>query len=186
MIQQFQFQTRILDVDTFRKSVKEIQESSLAAIVCKSYNPISAKTYLTDVGIDLRPTGNYRITNQPQLVPTGVKVAVFCPCAFFALTARSSLPKKRLAISHSIGIIDPEYRGEIYVWLHSIVNHEEINITPDDKIAQLLLIPYIPVGLNTKVTCTYDVVFVQSEEIFNEWENIFPSNRGSSGFGSTG
>jgi len=186
MIAKLQFQTQILDNKTFRKTAEEIQKTYLAAIVCKSYDPVSSKKYPSDVGIDLRPTGEYKITRQPQLIPTGVKVAIFQPCVFFALVSRSSLPKRGLAISHSIGTIDPEYRGEIYVWLHTIGVHDEVTITPDDRVAQLLLIPYIPVGLNTTIVCSYDIAFVQSEEIFDDWENIFPSRRGSKGFGSTG
>jgi len=158
----------------------------LAAIVSKSYDPVSSKTYSTDVGIDLRPTGKFTVTKQPQLIPTGVKVAVFYPCVFFALVARSSLPKKGLAISHAYGMIDPDYRGEVYVWLHTIGGHDEVTITPDDRIAQLVLMPYIPVGLNATIVWNSNIVFVQSEEIFNEWENIFPTERSSKGFGSTG
>ena len=65
-----------------------------------------------------------------------------------------------------VGLIDSDYRGEIIVALH---NHSDkpVTIEPKDRIAQIVLAPYITAS-------------------FNEVEELDDTERGEGGFGSTG
>ena len=71
-----------------------------------------------------------------------------------------------LAPANKVGVIDSDYRGEIIVALH---NHSDkpVTIEPKDRIAQIVLAPYITAS-------------------FNEVEELDDTERGEGGFGSTG
>tara|TARA_Y100000588_G_scaffold378544_1_gene459217 strand:+ start:20679 stop:21122 length:444 start_codon:yes stop_codon:yes gene_type:complete len=80
---------------------------------------------------------------------------------------RSGLAARHgLTLLNSPGTIDPGYRGEIRVLL---INHGDdmYKIKPGDRIAQLVVSPYVQVE--------WDMV-----------DDLAPSDRGCDGFGSTG
>ncbi len=86
---------------------------------------------------------------------------------FGALFARSGLAtKKGLRPANAVGVIDSDYRGEIIVALHNDTN-ENATIKAGERIAQLIIIPFVSVEFNTI-------------NVLNETE------RGNNGFGSTG
>ena len=103
---------------------------------------------------------------QTVWVPTGL--AMELPAGYAGLVyARSGMAcKKGVAPANKVGVIDSDYRGEIIVALH---NHSQnpVTIEPKDRIAQIVLAPYI----------TAD---------FNEVEELDDTERGAGGFGSTG
>ena len=74
--------------------------------------------------------------------------------------------KKGVAPANKVGVIDSDYRGEIIVALH---NHSDaaVTIEPGDRVAQIVLAPYITAA-------------------FNEVEELSDTVRGEGGFGSTG
>lgn len=81
--------------------------------------------------------------------------------------ARSGLAcKQDLAPANKVGVIDCDYRGEVMVALH---NHgrETRRVEPGDRIAQLVIAPYIAAE-------------------FSEAEALSETVRGRGGFGSTG
>jgi len=86
---------------------------------------------------------------------------------FGAIFARSGLATKRgLRPANCIGVCDSDYRGEYIVALHN--DTEEIQIIePGERIAQLILMPYIPMT-------------------FEEVDELSDTTRGDGGFGSTG
>lgn len=100
------------------------------------------------------------------LVPTGLSLAI--PEGFAGLIyARSGLATKRgLAPANKVGVIDSDYRGELFVSLH---NHSDApqEIAPGERIAQMIITPYVAAD------------FVVTEELS---ETV----RGAGGFGSTG
>lgn len=104
--------------------------------------------------------------HQTLLIPTGL--AMELPVGWAGLIyARSSLGTKRgLAPANKVGVIDPDYRGEIMVSLH---NHstETQTVEPGERIAQLVLTPYLTAQ-------------------FFETEELSDTVRGAGGFGSTG
>lgn len=86
---------------------------------------------------------------------------------FGAIFARSGLAtKKGLAPANMVGVCDSDYRGEYIVALHNYSNELQ-TIEPGERIAQLILMPYIPM-------------------VFEEVEELNDTQRGGQGFGSTG
>ena len=86
---------------------------------------------------------------------------------FGAIFARSGLAtKKGLAPANMVGVCDSDYRGQYIVPLHNYSNEPQ-TIEPSERIAQLILMPYIPM-------------------VFEEVEELNDTSRSSSGFGSTG
>ena len=102
------------------------------------------------------------------MVPTGLKVAI--PVGYEGqIRARSSLGRKGLILPHSIGTIDSDYRGELFVLMTWIGESESYTVTAGERIAQLLIYP-IP-----------EVNFTEVNQ-----EELGTTERGIGGFGSTG
>lgn len=103
-----------------------------------------------------------------ETVKIGTGIAIELPCGYFgAIFARSGLATKQgLRPANCTGVCDEDYRGEYIVALHNDTG-EEKTILPNQKIVQLVLIPYLPVE------------FIEANELSN-------TNRGDGGFGSTG
>ena len=101
-----------------------------------------------------------------EFIKTGIAMEI--PEGLVGLVyARSGMAcKKGLAPANKVGVIDSDYRGEIIVALHNHSNNP-VTIEPKDRIAQIVLAPYI----------TAD---------FNEVEELDDTERGEGGFGSTG
>lgn len=112
-----------------------------------------------DAPVSIAPGGTF-------LVPTGLSVEI--PEGFAGLIyARSGLATKRgLAPANKVGVIDSDYRGELFVSLH---NHSDIpqEIADGERIAQMVITPYLCAEFTVCDTLTDTV-------------------RGSGGFGSTG
>jgi len=103
---------------------------------------------------------------ETQFIHTGIALEI--PAGLVGLVyARSGMAcKKGVAPANKVGVIDSDYRGEIMVALH---NHsrEALTVAPGDRIAQLVLAPYITA-------------------VFEETDLLEESVRGAGGFGSTG
>lgn len=80
---------------------------------------------------------------------------------------RSSIYKKRLVLSNSVGVIDSGYRGEVTFKFKPIGNvvNEEYNI--GERIGQIIIIPYPKIE-------------------FVEVSGLSETERGENGYGSTG
>ena len=101
-------------------------------------------------------------------IRTGIRVAI--PNGYEGqVRSRSSLGKKGLILPHSIGTIDSDYRGELFVLMTWIGESESYTVTAGERIAQLLIYP-IP-----------DVIFTEVDE-----DDLGKTERGAGGFGSTG
>ena len=99
---------------------------------------------------------------------TGLRVAI--PEGFEGqVRARSSLGSRGLILPHSIGTIDADYRGELFVLMTWIGEGESYEVKSGERIAQLVIAP-IP-----------DVQFTEVNE-----EHLGETKRGDGGFGSTG
>ena len=86
---------------------------------------------------------------------------------FAAIYARSGIATKRgLRPANCTGICDSDYRGEYIVALHNDTDEMQ-SIEPGERIAQMILLPYI-------------------EMKFNEVDELSDTTRGSSGFGDSG
>ena len=99
---------------------------------------------------------------------TGLRVAI--PEGYEGqVRARSSLGSKGLILPHSIGTIDADYRGELFVLMTWIGEGSSYEVKSGERIAQLVIAP-IP-----------DVQFIEVNE-----EYLGETKRGDGGFGSTG
>ncbi len=100
-------------------------------------------------------------------IPTGIAVAL--PSNEYAalVYVRSSLGfKKGVTLSNSVGVIDSDYRGEIFVSLNNI-SDEDYTVMPGERIAQLIVTP----------------VVIPEISVVGE---LSETQRGEGGFGSTG
>ena len=99
---------------------------------------------------------------------TGLRVAI--PVGYEGqVRARSSLGSKGLILPHSIGTIDADYRGELFVLMTWIGEGESYTVKAGERIAQLLISPIPEVSFK-------EVSIVQ----------LGDTKRGDGGFGSTG
>ena len=112
-----------------------------------------------DAEVELKPLERF-------LFPTGIAISL--PKDLEAqIRPRSGLAiKNGITLLNTPGTVDSDYRGEIKVILVNISN-DKYTIKPGDRIAQMVLSQ-----------------FVQGQ--FELVENLDETNRGSSGFGSTG
>ncbi len=112
-----------------------------------------------DAAVEIRP-------HETVMIHTGL--AIELPEGYAGLVyARSGMASKRgLAPANKVGVIDPDYRGEMMVALH---NHsEEVQLIEDgERIAQLVITPFITAE-------------------FEESDELSDTVRGEGGFGSTG
>ena len=123
-------------------------------------------------GADLYACLDEAITIEPgQTVMVHTGIAMEIPEGFAGLVyARSGLAsKKGLAPANKVGVVDADYRGEIMVALHNHSNEiQKIEkVEPEERIAQLVIAPYI-VGA------------------FHQVDELSDTVRGAGGFGSTG
>jgi dUTP pyrophosphatase len=121
-----------------------------------------------DAGLDLYASEAASIAPGAR-ASVGTGIALEVPPGHAALV----LPRSGLAAKHGIalvnapGLIDAGYRGEVRVLLHNTDAAEEFEVSAGDRIAQLLLVPFV----------TADPVEVQE---------LAASERGAGGFGSSG
>lgn len=120
-------------------------------------------------GYDLYANNEQRLLiNSGDTVKVGTGIAMEIPEGYFgAIFARSGLATKQgLRPANCVGVVDSDYRGELIVALHNDSN-EPREIMPNDRIAQLVIMPYLTVD------------FVESDTLDD-------TDRGEGSFGSTG
>lgn len=120
-------------------------------------------------GADLYACIDGPVTIKPQETAfIGTGIAMEIPMGYAGLIyARSGLScKQGLAPANKVGVVDADYRGEITVALY---NHskDEKTVEPGDRIAQMVVAPFLHVD-------------------FNEVDELSDTVRGVGGFGSTG
>ena len=121
-------------------------------------------------GLDLRACIAEAIEIQPgqsELVPTGMALHLSDPGLAAIVLPRSGLGHKHgIVLGNLVGLIDSDYQGQIFV---SVWNRGSATFTlkPMERIAQLVVVPVLQVQ-------------------FNRVDEFAQSERGASGFGSTG
>jgi dUTP pyrophosphatase len=121
-------------------------------------------------GLDLRACIDAPLTLEPGqtvLVPTGLAIHVADPGYAALILPRSGLGHKHgIVLGNLVGLIDSDYQGELMI---STWNRGQTTFTlnPFERLAQLVIVPV-----------------VQAQ--FNVVDDFAASDRGASGFGSTG
>lgn len=119
-------------------------------------------------GYDLYAATTESINIAPHsTVKIGTGISVELPNGTFgAIFARSGLAtKKGLRPANCVGVCDSDYRGEYIVAIHNDTD-EMMTITTGERIAQLIVMPFIAVE-------------------FNVVEELTETQRGEGGFGSS-
>ena len=103
---------------------------------------------------------------ETKLIKTGLSMEI--PENYLGgVFARSGLAvKEGIRPANCVAVIDADYRGELMVPLHND-SKEERRITVGERIAQLVILPFLPVE-------------------FEETDELSETVRGEGGFGSTG
>ena len=118
-----------------------------------------------DEGLDLTATA-YKVNEKGQYIYTS-DLALEIPDGYVGLLfPRSSICKKDLEMTNSVGVIDSNYRGPIKSVFNPTCEDPEI-YELDERFAQLIIIPYPRIE-------------------FEEVEELSETNRGTGGYGSTG
>ncbi|NDC60959.1 MAG: dUTP diphosphatase [Betaproteobacteria bacterium] len=122
-------------------------------------------------GLDLRACLDAPLTLQPNawhLVPTGMAIHLKDPAFAALILPRSGLGHKHgIVLGNLVGLIDSDYQGQLMV---SAWNRSDLAFTiePMERIAQLVIVPVVQAQFN----------LVQAFSA--------PSERGESGYGSSG
>lgn len=121
-------------------------------------------------GFDLRADIDAPLTIEPgarAMVGSGISVEPLAPGVAGFVYSRSGLgAMKGLTVAQGVGVIDPDYRGEIKVALLNTSGEPRI-INRGERIAQLIFQPYFPAA-------------------FRPVEELGETRRGDGGFGHTG
>lgn len=113
---------------------------------------------LPDQSITIKPGERY-------LLPTGIRLEI--PEGYWAsIEARSSTSKQSLIVPK--GVIDEGYRGELFAQILNVGNNP-VTIHDGDRLIQVIV--------HERHIKDFDIV---------EVDELSPSERGESGFGSTG
>ena len=122
-------------------------------------------------GVDLRAA-----MDQPSVdiapgarlaIGTGLAIEIGEPGLLGFVLSRSGLgARDGLTVAQGVGLIDPDYRGEIVVWLLNTSDTHK-TVRRGERIAQLVIMPYRPVRLETA-------------------DELGHTSRGAGGFGHTG
>ena len=120
-----------------------------------------------DAGLDLTATSV--VTDEYGNVVYGTGLAIEIPFGYAGLLfPRSSNSKTDLYLTNHVGVVDSGYRGEImfkYRPLDGILNSKIYQV--GERVGQIVILPYPAVS-------------------FEEVEQLSDTERGDSGFGSTG
>lgn len=120
-------------------------------------------------GCDLHADIPEAITIRPHetvMIPSNIAMEI--PEGYFAgVFPRSGISTREgLRLANCVGVIDSDYRNGIGLPMHNDTENDQV-VYPNERVAQLIFIPYARLG-------------------FKEVDKLTETERGLSGFGSTG
>ena len=121
-------------------------------------------------GMDLKAAIPEPVIIKPKeirLIPTGIAIGLEDNSTVALVYARSGLAAKHgITLANSVGVIDSDYRGEIFCPLTNL-SEKDFELKPLERMAQLVISP----------------VHVPRVEVVEELDE---TKRGAGGFGHTG
>jgi dUTP pyrophosphatase len=121
-------------------------------------------------GMDLKAAIDEEVVLQPgerRLIPSGIAISLSDKNTVALIYARSGLAAKHgIGLANSVGVVDSDYRGEIFCPLINL-SDKEFTLKPLERMAQLIIAP----------------VHIIDIEVVEELDSTL---RGSGGFGHTG
>lgn len=160
----------VAEARKLKELIKKIQKRGgvMARIKVKVLNEgcTPERTHRWDAGWDLKSTERITVPKGEMVkVRTGVITEI--PARHFGMVVpRSSMGvKHRVTLANDVGIIDAEYRGEIFVFLTNDGDHDMV-IEQYQRFCQLLIVP------------------VNNAELWIV-DQLSKTDRGDGGFGST-
>jgi len=132
--------------------------------------PLPAYATTGAAGLDLRACIDVPLLLQPgsaELIPTGLAIHIGDAGLAAMILPRSGLGHRHgIVLGNLVGLIDSDYQGPLLVscWNRGV---EPYTVQPGERIAQLVVVPVVPVELNVVPA-------------------FAASRRGSGGFGHTG
>lgn len=169
------------EYDQLAECLSEIRNEEEVAVKSRQHLTIGVRELFPDssiptrgsksaAGMDLfaRLGDESGIIEPGATVKVGTGIAVEIPEGYYgAVYARSGLATKQgLRPANCVGIIDSDYRGEIFVALHND-SQEQREISNGERIAQIVIAPQIETRLEVREDLSY-------------------TDRADGGFGSTG
>ena len=149
-----------INVCFFRNAAAVYGEEGLAPSTSESAGT-DLRACLIDEDSLLIPAGERR------QVPVGIAVEPAVPGIAGFVYSRSGLGAvKGLTVAQGVGVIDPDYRGEITVFLLN-TSKEDYTVQNGERIAQLVFQPYV-------------------RPLFTPVATLATTGRGAGGFGHTG
>jgi dUTP diphosphatase len=129
---------------------------------------LPAQAHAGDAGFDLCSIIDVEVLpGERAMVPTGLSVAIPDGHAGLVLPRSGLASRQGLTLANAPGLIDSGYRGEITCAVVNLDRDQAVKIRRGDRIAQLVVLA-LP-------------------QILPSWvDELPPSTRGDSGFGSTG
>ena len=121
-------------------------------------------------GLDLRACIDAPVTLEPgstHLIPTGLAIHIADPGHAAMILPRSGMGHKHgIVLGNLVGLIDSDYQGQLMVSTWNRGSTAFV-LNPMERLAQLVIVPVLQVA-------------------FNVVDDFAQSERGASGFGSTG
>ena len=155
------------DAPNYSQDAQDYDQGAAGDDLPPGFAPATA----TAVGIDLRACfEDDEISLSPgarAAIPAGVAIEPVVPGIAGFVYSRSGLGAKHgLVVAQGVGVIDPDYRGEIMVWLLN-TSQQTMTVRQGERIAQLAFQPYVRPLLRRKA-------------------QLSQTARGAGGFGHTG
>jgi dUTP pyrophosphatase len=124
------------------------------------------KALARDAGWDISSIEDVVVPAKSSLsVRSGLKLAFIDEGYWIKIESRSGLAFKNDIVAFQ-GVVDGNYRGEIGIKLFNF-SDKDYEIKKGDRVAQM-------------------VIYYENIDFSIEWGKVVPSNRGNSGFGSSG
>lgn len=161
-----EFDTILHELDGVPWGVHPRPERHALKLVVRDGHKMPERVYPDDAGVDLTCVQDYEIL-PGQFIDVRTQVdAVQLPDGCWGLITGRSSALRRWRLHIPVGVIDPGWRGPLFVGVWNLSN-DPIIVTPGVRLGQLILMPNNPAPLLAV-------------------DQVEPADRGLAGFGSSG